>query len=299
MRKIAVIILAIVLMLLPAGCGGVQKSDGAASRQSATNTGKSSDQIAATTEQIKPTSPNISPASDGGNAAESGVKRKVTRNASLLIAVQNVKEADIRIQQMTGDFGGYIQSSGVWQENGRVQGKMTLRVPDGKLDDFITGLEALGNVERKNITGKDVTEEYYDAAARKATLEKQEKRILDLLNRAGTLKELLEIENELARVRGQIESLQARLKVLDNLTDYSTVNIDLKDPKTIYTGETLKEPFGQRIKAAWLMGTNGAANLVEELIVLTIILLPYTPLFAVAGYITYRIWKKRQSRGRD
>lgn len=297
MKRIAVIGLAIILMLSLPGCGGAQKSEVASGGLPAADQGKLSDRI--TAEQSKSSNQSPTLTSSGGNAAESGLKRKVATNVSLVLTVHNVKEVDTRIQQMLGDAGGYIQSSGIWQENGRMQGKMTLRVPDGKLDDFISVLETLGRVERKNISGKDVTEEYYDAAARKATLEKQEKRVLDLLNRAGSVKEMLEIENELARVRGQIESLQARLKVLDNLTDYATVNIELKDPKSISTGETLKEPFGNRIKAAWLLGVNGVVNLVEGLVVWLVILLPYTPVFAGAGYITYRIWRKRRARGRD
>lgn len=298
MKKIAAIGLVIVLILSLAGCGGAQKSDVSVGGVSAADQGIAFDRPNATAEQ-KSSNQSTAVTSSGGSAAESGLKRKVATNVSLVLTVHNVKEVDARIQQMLGDAGGYIQSSAIWQENGRMQGKMILRAPDGKMDDFVTGLETLGRVERKNISGKDVTEEYYDAAARKTTLEKQEKRVLDLLNRAGSVKEMLEIENELARVRGQLESLQTRLKVLDNLTDYATVNIELKDPKSISTGETLKEPFGNRIKAAWLLGVNGVANLVEGLVVLLVILLPYTPVFAVAGYITYRIWRKRRPPGRD
>jgi hypothetical protein len=213
------------------------------------------------------------------------------------MSVQDVKEVNAGIQKMLGEAGGYIKNSEIWQENGRTRGTMTLRVPDGRLDGFVSGLETLGKVERKNISGQDVTEEYYDATARGATLEKQEKRLLELLNKAGSVKEMLEIENELARVRGEIESIQARLKVLDNLVDYATVNIELKDPKTISATGTLKEPFGTRMKAAWLAGASGVVNLAEGLALLLVMLLPYTPVLALAGYAIYRVRKNRRSRG--
>ncbi|MFZ5642962.1 MAG: DUF4349 domain-containing protein [Bacillota bacterium] len=289
MKRTSVYVLVVAFLLSLAGCGGAKKTEmNAGSPPAADQINMSLGNSMADRSKTE--------ASQGDGRAETGMERKVTRDASLVITVHNIKEVDARIQQMLRDAGGYIQNSGIWQVNGRTQGRMTLRVPDGKLDGFISGLETLGKVERKDISGKDVTEEYYDAAARKNTLEKQEKRLLELLNRAGSVKEMLEIENELARVRGQIESLQARLKVLDNLIEYATVNIELKDPKIISTGETLKEPLGNRIKAAWLMGVNGAVNLVEGLLVSLVILLPYTPLLALAGYITYRIWKKRRAR---
>lgn len=286
MKRIVVYVLAVVFLLSLSGCGGAQKMEKELGSQPAA-------------EQIIVADQSNIPVSRKGGEADNGLKRKVTRDVSLVISVHDVKEADTRIQQFLGEASGYIQESGVWQEKGRMQGTMILRVPDGKLEKFISDLETLGKVERKNIVGKDVTEEYYDAAAHKTTLEKQEKRLLDLLSKAGSVKDMLEIENELARVRGQIESLQGRLKVMDNLTDYATVNIELKDSKKIYTDGTLKEPFVSRIKTAWLMGADGAVNLVEGFVVLLVILLPYIPVVALVGYVTYRIWKRRRSGSRD
>ncbi|MHB8157577.1 MAG: DUF4349 domain-containing protein [Desulfocucumaceae bacterium] len=288
MKRIAVYVLAIVCILSLTGCGGAYKSE------LGSDVPPSADQNK-TNAETSVANQTIALGSKVGDPAETGLKRKVTRDVSMFITVHNIKEIDIRIQQMLKEAGGYIQSSGIWQEKGRVQGRMTLRVPDEKLDGFISGLEALGKVERKNISGNDVTEEYYDVTARKNTLEKQEKRLLDLLNKAGSVKELLEIENELARIRGGIESLQARLKVLDNMTDYATVNIELKDPVTISMGEAVENPFGNRIKAAWLTGVNGAVSLLEGFVILLVLLLPFIPVFLLAGYVTYRIWKKRKT----
>ena len=75
---------------------------------------------------------------------------------------------------------------------------------------------------------------------------------MELLDKAGTVKEMLEIENELTRIRGEIESRQARLKVLDNLTNLATINLELSTSKTLSTGLSPGEPLDQRVKAGWL-----------------------------------------------
>lgn len=225
-----------------------------------------------------------------------GMDRKVARQISLVIIVPDLEKAVSQLEELVKGSGGYIQNADMWQTNDRMMANLTMRVPVEKMEDLLPRIEGIGRLERKNIAGKDVTEEYYDATARKSTLERQEKRLLELLNKAGTVKEMLEIENELSRVRGQVESLQARLKVLDNLTSLATISVELRVPKTVFTGETLKEPFSQRIKAAWMRGVNGMTNSVEELVTLAVMLIPYIPLIAAAGYVFYRVWKKRQAK---
>ncbi len=225
-----------------------------------------------------------------------GVERKITRDVTMTIVAPNVEEAVSRIEEIIKDSGGYVQNANTWQENESMQGKLILRLPVNELDDVLPRLEKLGRVIRRNITAKDITEEYYDATTRQKTLESQEKRLLELINKANTVNEMLEIENELTRIRSQIESLQARLKVLDSLTDLATVTIEVQSPRSISIGETLQEPLGQRLKAGFQRGLNGMINSAEGLIVLLAILIPYTPVLLIAGYIIYRLWKKSRAR---
>lgn len=278
LRKRTICIIIIVLALAAAalsGCGST-KSINTGSREAA--------------------SPNARMDYD---TARPGPVRKVTREVTLIIIVSDVEAASARVEEIVQEVDGYVESAGIWQQNEHKQGQFALRVPVERLDVVLPLLEALGRVDRKNISGKDVTEEYYDAEARRTTLEKQEKRLLELLDRAGTVKEMLEIENELTRIRGEIESQQARLKVLDNLTNLATINLELSTSKTLSTGLTPGEPLGQRVKAGWLRGVNGLINTAGELVVLFVVILPYAPFIAVAAYIFHRIRKKRQSKTTD
>lgn len=288
MRKTVIFILIGLLLLVSGGCGSVRSNTAAVGDKGSP---------AAETRQSQSNSQPAAPAEEKAKAAGSGLQRKVAREVSLVITVPDVKEAASRMQEMVEGVKGYIQSANIWQNNERMQGSLTLRLPAEKLDEMLPRLEALGQVERKSIEGKDITEQYYDTQARKNVFEQQEKRYLELLKKAQTVKDMIEIENELARVRSQIESLQAQLKVWDNLTEMATVNIELQSPMGISTGATLKEPFGQRLKNAWLRGCNGMVNLAEGLVVLIVLLLPYLPVLAVIGYVLYRIWEKKRRAG--
>ena len=68
-------------------------------------------------------------------------------------------------------------------------------------------IEAIGAVTSKSISGRDVTEEFVDLSARLGNLERQELRLLDILNMTTTVDEVLDVERELGRIRGEIESL--------------------------------------------------------------------------------------------
>lgn len=280
MRKKAIFKIIIVFILSIAvlgGCGSSKNFNGTASQEAS------------------PTNARVI-SYDSAGATQSGPARKVTREVRLSIIVADVEAASSQVEGLAVEVEGYVESADIWQHDERKQGQFTLRVPVERLDEVLTRLEALGRVDRKNITGKDVTEEYYDAEARRTTLERQEKRLLELLARAGTVKEMLEIENELTRIRGEIESQQARLKVLDNLTNLATINLELSTSKTLSTGLTQGEPFNMRFKAGWLRGVNGVVNTTEELVILFVIILPYAPVIAVGVYIFYCIRKKLRSK---
>lgn len=220
---------------------------------------------------------------------------KIIKEALLELIVNDVQETTAQLEEMVKGTAGYIQEASIHQSKNNLRGEYTLRVPAEKMEEFIPQLEAIGQLERKRVFGNDVTEEYYDTEARKTTLVKQENRYLELLKKATNVKDMLEIESELVRIRSDIESLQARLKVLDNRTDMATITIKLRALQNTSPVVTLKEPFNDRIKAGWLQSVNGMVSFIEGLIIFLVMLVPYTPIIAIVGYAVYRIWKKNNS----
>jgi len=284
MRRLLLFTLTALLLLTVIGCGGANKNTDESAAPNGQSANQSADMV---TEQRDKASPEA-----GGQA---GVQPKIITNVNLVLVVYDVEKAVAEIEKMLKEVDGYIQVANLWHNSDQPQGSLVLRMPAENADKTLSSLEALGHLDNKNISRQDVAEEYYDTEARKNNFKKQEERYLELLTKANTVKDLLEIENELTRVRGEIEALEARLKVLNNQVDLATVNLELRSPQGVSTGETLREPFGQRIQAGWQCGVNGMINLVQDLLVLAVILVPYLPILALIGYLIYRLNKARMS----
>lgn len=284
MRKIIFLLLALVLVITLNGCGGN------ASQTASRDTGGYIESDMQTAGK-----PGMAERAEEETAANDTLPQKIIKTVSLTIVVPDVEEAVKEIEVMVKKVDGYVQDANLWQSGGNLQGHLTLRVPSDRVEELAPELESLGKLENKNISGQDVTEEYYDVEARRNNLQRQEERYLELLDRADTVEDMLKIENELARLRGEIESLEARLKVLNNRVDLATVNVELRAPRSLSTGETLREPFGERIQAGWQRGVNGMVNFVQDLVVLLVILIPYLPVFALIGYVVCRVAKKRRA----
>ncbi|KAF1083854.1 hypothetical protein SPSYN_03010 [Sporotomaculum syntrophicum] len=282
MRKLLLFTLAVLLLLTVSGCGSATKN----TNESVTPSGQYANQTAdMSTEQREKT--------EAKEDRQSSMQKKIITTVNLVLIVYDVDKTVIEIENILKKVDGYIQTANLWHTNEQPRGSLVLRLSAEMIDESLPRLEALGQVEKKNITRQDVAEEYYDAEARKNNLKKQEERYLELLSKANTVKDMLEIENQLTRVRGEIESFEARLKLLNSQVDLATINLELRSPQSLPTGETLREPFVQRLQAGWQRGVNGMSNLVQDLLVLAVILVPYIPILALGGYLTYRLYKAR------
>lgn len=122
--------------------------------------------------------------------------------------------------------------------------------------EFLEAARKLGEVRSERSDSQDVSEEYYDLEARIRNKKQQEERLLELLADAtGKLEEVLSVERELARVRGEIEQMEGRIRVLNNLTSLTTVNLSIDEIKDYVPEEAatyttrLRRSFGNSIHA--------------------------------------------------
>jgi len=162
--------------------------------------------------------------------ASSGVDRYLIKNASLAIEVENARQASALVTQAAVGAGGYVSNLRESVDGlGRHAASMEVRVPCEKLDTALQDFDALGKVLSKQVSTQDVTEEYVDTESRTRNLKKTEERLLEHLSRTGELKQVLLIENELTRVREQIEKAEGRLRFLSHRIAYSTIQLSLQE----------------------------------------------------------------------
>lgn len=231
---------------------------------------------------------------------EKGMARRVIKRAHLTLLVEDVDREFEQIMTLVEGAGGFIQNSGIWENEKQRTSNLTLRVPVDRFSEVLARLEELGKVEGRELDGQDVTMEYIDTEARLHNLERQEERFLEILQRADTVEEILNIEGELERVRGEIEVFTAHLKNLDDLVGFSTIDIVMRQLKV----------SAQRIDAPGLAGVlnsafqasirtfNGILGLLADLVVLLGGIIPLLPFFLLA-YFGYRVYKRRKERRGD
>jgi len=156
--------------------------------------------------------------------------RKIVYNAWISLEVKNVDAAISQLENVAKEFNGYPSSISVSKGEKIKTGSITLKVPQTEFFDVIIRVEQIGQVKNKNVNSEDVTQQYIDLTARLGNAQREEKILVELMNKATDVKDMLEIETELARVRGLIESYTGQLNFLENRIDYSSIIVDLSEP---------------------------------------------------------------------
>lgn len=191
----------------------------------------------------------------GAVTSENGIE-SVAETARKLIKTVNLemqtKEFDAVVESISKkvqEMGGYIEDSSVWGSSyystGARSASYTLRIPSDRLDEFVEATDELGNITYKNESVEDVTLRYVDVESRKKALETEQARLLELLEQADNLEDLLTIESRLSDVRYELENYGSQLRLLDNQVDYSTVYLNINEVERII--ETKERTFFEEI----------------------------------------------------
>ena len=187
-----------------------------------------------TTPAVQAAQANGAPAAPGqgaGEAAAPPVTRKIIYTSQIDVVVESISSAQERLTKLiesVREQGGYLSRQEIIGSVGsHRRGSWTVRVPLAQFDGFVTEVEKLGELERNSRDSQDVTEAYADLEARLKNKQASEARLLSHLEQSAVLKDTLELERELSRVRGEIEQIQGQLNVLKNKSDLATVTLTL------------------------------------------------------------------------
>ena len=153
--------------------------------------------------------------------------RKIIRNGSLELLVNDVGQSIDKIASTAVAVGGYVEKS-TQNNSGFRSASLTIRVPSARLDEAIADVKRLATVvERENVEGRDVTREYVDLDARLRNAQAEETQYLQILKRATTIKDTLDVTEKLSDVRGRIEEMQGEMRLLTTQIDMSSLEISL------------------------------------------------------------------------
>jgi hypothetical protein len=187
--------------------------------------------------------------------------RKLIKEGRVEFETDNVNTTRKTIFEAVNKYKGYVSSDQEFKSTGRKSNTVIIRVPADKFDNLLS--DATIGVEKfdsKEINVKDVTEEFLDIQARLKTKKELELRYIDLLKQAKNVIEILEIEKQIGQLRSDIESIEGRLKYLQDRVSFSTLTM------TIYEIIPNETEFGQKFKNGF---RNGWDNLIWFFVVLT------------------------------
>ena len=248
-------------------------------------------------EQIKE---NGSSTSD--NAADAQVNttnRKLIRRVYLSTETKEFDDFVAFINGQTTTYGGYIENSDVSgisynAYNHHRRASIVIRVPAKHLDSFIAQIGNMANITNQSESSEDVTLSYIETESRIASLEIQRDKLLEWMEDAETVDELIKLEERLSEVRYQLEYYGGILRNYDNLVEFSTITLDIREVErmTIVEPETVGDRIGKGLSDNFYRITEGFKNF----IVWFVTSLPYLLIWAViivAAVLVIRVIAKK------
>jgi hypothetical protein len=233
--------------------------------------------------------------------------RLIIRMKTLRLEVKDVPDAVSSIRTLVEKRKGVITALQVASENdgpiyrydevsqmsgAALAGYVTVRVPATDFDAFVADVVKLGTVRSQSETSDDVTQQHVDLSARLENLRAEEKRLREFFDAAKDVKDMLAIESELSRVRGEIESMDAQVSYLERQAAMATVTIELTEPSAIVRPDGEDWGFRDAVTA----GIRGAAQVLKVLIVVLITVAPYAAVGLLAFFGIRALVRGRRRR---
>lgn len=229
---------------------------------------------------------------DIGGDKKPNIDRKIITNAEVFLILEDLDAGEKQLKELITQNGGLIASSDLRGTSGSQRaGHWKIRIPVANFDAFKAKVEKIGNLERSSTHSSDVTEEFYDVEARLKNKKIEETRLIQHLEKStAKLSDILEVEKELSRVRGEVEQMQGRINMLNNLTSLTTIDVSLREVKNYVppTAASFGDDVNRTLNSSW----SGLVTTGRKFTLSLISLLPWVPFLAILGYLVYLLLRR-------
>lgn len=226
--------------------------------------------------------------------------RKLISRVNLSVETENYTELLGEIEARVASCGGYIEymEANTRYSSSTRYANLTIRVPADRLDSFTGGIAEISNVVYRSESNEDITSTYVDTQSRRDALAVEQARLLELLETAESLSDILEIESRLTQVRYELENMESQLRTYDNLVDYATIQLDVSEVE-VYT-EVEEKGFWEKIGDGFVNSLESIWTGAKGIFSFLIIALPYLAVFVIVPlavlFICLRVRKKRRAK---
>ncbi|NLG25225.1 MAG: DUF4349 domain-containing protein [Clostridiales bacterium] len=186
-------------------------------------------------------------------------------------------DADLgAVRDLVSEYGAYFESSsqsGTELEPGQRVGRsasMTVRVPTGQLDAFLTALDAVGQIVGSDDYAEDITDQYADTQARLTTLKAQRSQLDAMLQTATAIEDLIAITDKQREVQTEIDSIEGQIKRWDGRVSYAAVSLWLTEVADGNRFNTIETTLGQRIAQGFADSLNWLVGFAQDALVVLV-----------------------------
>ena len=226
--------------------------------------------------------------------------RKLIKTVNMDVETREYDKLLSTVENKVSELGGYIESLDAY--NGSTyygyratrNSNLTIRIPKDNLDDFLNMVSDLGNVTNRSENVQDVTLTYVDLESHRDVLQTEQERLLQLLEQAESVEDIITIEQRLSDVRYQLESMESQLRSYDNQVDYSTVYLYINEVEAYTPVE--EETAWERISTGFVDSLKSIGEGIKEAAIWFVIHIPYLVIWAIVIVIIILILKKIKKR---
>ncbi|MCR5089796.1 MAG: DUF4349 domain-containing protein [Oscillospiraceae bacterium] len=226
---------------------------------------------------------------------------KIIYSADVTVETTDFEKTVGKVDELVKTYGAWVESSSVsgsdyYQtargETSARSASYTLRVPADRFQAMMDHFTQLGNIPYSHIYTENVTSQYFDTQARLNAYKTQEARLLEMMEIAESVEDVIIIEDRLTELRYKIESLQTSLNNWDRRVSYSTVYLNVKEVR-VYTPEEKIDPsYGEELAAALKDGFYNAGQFLKNVLVFLVEILPV--LIVLVPLIWLFVWLIRK-----
>ena len=228
-----------------------------------------------------------------GSEVVSQVKeKKIIKDGSISVKSKDIGKSRIALDNLVRQLDGYYERESQNKYDERISYDLIIRIPSQNFEKLLHEVEnGTDELQSKNVQSRDVTADFMDIETRLSNKRQYLKRYQELLSKAYTVKDIIEIEENIRNLQEEIESSVGRLAYLADQVSYSTLNVKLYIENDYVFKPEEQDNFLERFKSSLSDGWNSIVNF----LLWTIAIWPFIILGVVLLYVVRPWWRKRRA----
>ena len=236
--------------------------------------------------------------------------RKIIYTGNISLQTLEYDQASNSIHAKITQYGGFIESEDTYNDDPywyykertgsaanrtRRNLNITARIPADQFDAFMKDLEKDGQVVNSSINARNVSVTYATREASKKALEIEQSRLLEMMEKAESVEDMIRVEERLTEVERELNSEKTELSALDRDVNFSTIYISLQEVFE-YSEKVVEVTYGERLQKAFGRAVDGFVNFWQELILFIVETFPFLIMLAIVIVLLRRLLRRRREK---